>query len=1145
MKYTRAFCFCILIWHMLTVPLYAYDKNARFEKISLEDGLSQSVVQNIVQDSTGFLWFGSQDGLNRYDGYNFTTFRRNPSDSTSLSDNFITSLLVDHTGQLWVATNNGLNVSRGARNTFHHYYFDPDDPNSLPGNVVVQLTESREGDLWIRTLPNGLNQWERETGRLIRHAPGDSIQSTLNGPASQDSLGFVWVLGNLATTPTVNRSILYRIDPDDHTVRVYRYAPEETSSLPDTTINFTIVGPSGRLWVATQNRGIFSYDHATDQFVSWNPTNSDVEPLSQYPINNLYESPAGDLWLGTAGGGLYRCRLSDRTYQQFKNEPGNPNSLGHNTIVGILGDRNGVIWIATQAGGLDTYDPRTDTLVRYRNDPNDPTSIGTNQVQVLYHDKSGTIWFGTFGGGLYKFSPVAEKFKRYQADSRDPGSLSENTVWSFHEDESGHVWIGTSGGLNRFNTQKETFKTYTAQPGTPDGLSNNTVRAMETDQFGIFWVATSNGLDKFNQKTGKFTHFRNDPSDPTSLSSNNINSLFKDSRDTLWVGTIFGGLNKFQRSSGTFQRYQAQPNDPTSLSQNVVESIYEDRAGVLWVGTWGGLNKFDRTTGKFKVYLSNPNDPGSLSHNNIQCIYEDKAGNMWLGTWAGLEKFDRETETFQHHTTRDGLPNDVVYGILEDDDGHLWLSTNNGLSRFNPRTGEFRNYFVEDGLQSNEFNSGAFYRMSDGRMLFGGIQGFNIFHPDSIRDNSYIPPIVLTGFKIFEENVRFDQNRTTLDEIVISYRENFIAFEYAALDYNNPSRNQYAYKLENFDNEWHYPGNRRFVSYTNLDGGEYVFHVKGSNSDGVWNEQGIAVKLTVIPPFWKTWWFYVLEVVTAFSLIAGLFIYQQIRHRQQLEFRRKSAELNFAREVQLSMLPKKSIINDNLEIVGKIITATEVGGDYYDFIELPAFRSDSEGAEDETHRYCIAIGDATGHGAAAGLFVGMIKIASTYAIQAMKPQSQLTELVADLNVALKQTHSQRGLGMCFCISVLDIRHSVIELCSAGMPYPYHFHTETQQLRPLIMKGPPLGFLSRIQPQMARVQLSIGDILIFLSDGFEERFNDQDEMWGEEALEQSLQDICRTENRPEFIAQRLINACNDFGGDRANDDDMTIVVVKIK
>jgi signal transduction histidine kinase/streptogramin lyase len=521
------------------------------------------------------------------------------------------------------------------------------------------------------------------------------------------------------------------------------------------------------------------------------------------------------------------------------------------------------------------------------------------------------------GIGISKLDRKKEKFAHLKNDPSNANSLSDNVVWSIYEAPAScrnALWIGTyRGGLNKFDRKLSQFTHYRHDPAHPHSLSQNHIRSICAGEPGALWIGTFNeGLDHFDIATGKFTHYRHDPSDPHSLSDNRIRSLCRDKSGTLWIATFGGGLNKREKGKRGFVHYRHNSTDPNSLSDDRIYTLYEDRSGTLWIGTFGGgLNQLvqnDSSSVRFIRYQHNPADSDSLSDHPVISICEDKVGTLWIGTYGGgLFKFDRQRETFTHFAEHEGLPSDAIYGILEDDRGNLWLSSGNGLSKFNLRTKVVKHYDERDGIQSKEFSGGAYYQCQNGEMFFGGINGLNSFFPDSIKDNRHVPPIVVTAFKKFNEVVAGD-----IDEIELSYKDNFFSFEFAALDYANPAKNQYAYMLEGFDKDWGYCGTRRFASYTNLNPGNYIFRVKGSNNDGVWNENGVVVNVTIHPPFWKTWWFY--------SLSAGFLVFSAaIFHNHRVKSKIKQwLEIERVRREENERLRKQVAIDFHDELGQKL-----------------------------------------------------------------------------------------------------------------------------------------------------------------------------------------------------------------------------------
>ncbi len=828
----------ILIVLSLPINVYAAPNKLQFERLTVNQGLSQSGISCILQDTQGFMWFGTQDGLNKYDGYNFTVYKHDELDSYSLSDNWINSIYEDKFGTLWIGSDSGgLNKFERQTEEFTHYQHDPDNPNSLGANRVLSIYEDKSGSLWIGTDSGGLNKFERQTEQFTH----------------------------------------------------YTHNTHDPNSLGNNTVLSIFEDKLGIFWIGTNGGGLNKFDRETGQFSHYTYDPADSNSLSSTSVLTIYEDLSGSLWIGTNGGGLNKFDRETGQFIHYTHDPDNPNSLNHTTVSSIAEDRFGNLWLATTSWygnsygkGLDKFTPKTGQFTHYIHDPANPNSLSDNPVISVLRGNSEILWIGTSAGGINTLDQKDHKFTHYTHDPANPNSLSDNTVMSIYEDQSGMIWIGTDdGGLTKFERQTGKFTHYQHEPNNPNSLSSDNVWATYEDRNGTIWIGTfGSGLDKFDRETGQFTHYTHEANNPNSLSDNTVTSIYEDHLGTLWIGTLSGGLNKVDRETGKFTHYTSDPNNPNSLSDNNAFLIYEDQSSTLWIATWGGLNKFNRETGNFIQYKHDPNNPNSLRYDRILSMNEYPAGTLWIGTYGGgLDKFDTVSETFTHYTEKDGLPNNTIAGILADDEGNLWLSTGKGLSKFNPQTETFRNYDVSDGLQGNEFDGvKAYLKSQTGEMFFGGLNGFNAFYPEQVKDNPHIPPIVLTDFKKFNDSVKLDTAISETQEIKLSYKDNFFGFEFAALDYTNPSKNQYAYKLEGFDKDWIYSGNRRYASYTNLDGGTYPFRVKGSNNDGVWNEEGTSVKIIITPPPWKTWWAYTLYAV---ALVSAVLAYVKWKTRAQ------------------------------------------------------------------------------------------------------------------------------------------------------------------------------------------------------------------------------------------------------------------------
>lgn len=828
----------------------------QFEQYSLEQGLSQNTVYCVLQGSDGFLWLGTADGLNRYDGYQFRVFRNDPNDSASLSANRIFALCEDQNKILWVGTyGGGLNKYNRETESFTCYKNYPNDPGSISDDKILSISADKLNLIWVGTDGGGLNKFIHEEEKFI----------------------------------------------------CYRNNPEDPTSLSDDVIRSIYEDHSGSLWIGTNKSGLNRLDKEKELFIHYRHNIKDSESISDDVILSIYEDSFGDLWIGTGNGGLNKFNRSTESFVRHSYNSANQNSISANRVFAILEDQLHNLWIGTMDGGLNKYIAEYNKFIAYKSKPDNSNSMSSDGIFSLFEDRTGILWIGTYGGGVNKLDLNREKFKLLKNDSFNSNNLSSNDVFSIFEDREKIIWIGTSDGLNKLDLKNEKLVVYRNNPSDIFSLSDNEILSIFEDRSGGLWIGTyGGGLNLFDRKTNQFINFKNNPFDSNSLSNNDIFTICEDDFGSIWIGTDGGGLNKFDRRTKQFTRYLHNPNDETSLSANRIFSIHKNNEGNLWIGTdSGGLNKLDSKTGKFIHYKYKPGDPASLSNDGVLSIYQSKSGVLWIGTYGGgLNKFDVANEKFVCYRNKDGLPNDVVYGILEDDNGNLWVSTNYGLSKFNPAAETFKNYEESDGLQGNEYNQGAYFKSTTGEMFFGGPNGLNIFHPDSIKANPFPPQIVITDFQLLHKPVSIGYDsyfgRTILqksisktEQIELRYDDNIISFEFSALDFRNPKKNKYAYKLEEFDEDWTFTNsNRRIVTYTNLDPGEYTLKVKGSNNDGIWNEAGTSLRIIIHPPWWATWWAYSIYGILILLLFLVLRQYDLRRQKlkQQLELEREHAE---------------------------------------------------------------------------------------------------------------------------------------------------------------------------------------------------------------------------------------------------------------
>jgi len=884
------------------VPQFSPGQHLRFERISLEQGLSQSTVFSMLQDSQGFMWFGTEYGLNKYDGYTFTVYKHDPEEPNSLSGNWVSALLEDDSGTLWIGTSDGgLNRYDRKLDQFTHYRNDPENPSSLSDDEITAIHQDGDGVLWIGTGGGGLDRV------ALSEAEG----------SDQENERF------------------------DH----YQHDPDDPISLSSNAVSVIYEDREGMLWVGTEEGGLNAFERENERWWHYATDPSDPHSLSHNQITAISEDQSGALWVGTGGGGLSRLDLSkaegfdpeNERFNLYQHDPDDPESLSSDDIEAIYLDREGVLWIGTYSGGLNRFEPEKETFAHYQNTPSDPKSLSSNTVLSIFQDLEGVLWFGTIGGGVNKLEAGWKNFALYQNDPDNPKSLGDNMVRAFYEDREGNLWIGTMfGGVDRFDRETGNWRHYRNDPDGPGSLSNNFVSAIYRDSSDTLWIGTASGLDRYDPETEAFTRYQADTADTPGSLSNNVRTIYEGQEGDFWIGTK-GGLYRFNRQEESWDHiYYYDPGDPHGPSDNWVFTFLEDRAGRIWVGTLGGgLYHFDPDMEKFRHYQSDPGDTNSLSNNVVVSIVQDREGTLWVGTGGGLDKFNPATETFTHYREKDGMLNDNVYCIVEDGGGHLWLSTNNGLSRFDPQRETFRNYDVTDGLQSNEFNSIACLMSNSEEMFFGGINGFNTFFPDKIMENPTIPPVVLTSLVHGSEQVNFSHTVDSVNEITLMWPEDSFEFEFAALSYAQPEKNQYAYYLEGFEETWNEVSTRRYGQYTHLPGGTYTLRGKGSNNDGVWNEGGALLKITVVPPFWATWWFRGIVLLVLVGVVVGGFrlrVWQLEVRGHELETQvisrtKELAALNVVASVMSRSLDLKHVLTNALDKTLEVMEI-EAGGIY-------------------------------------------------------------------------------------------------------------------------------------------------------------------------------------------------------------------------
>jgi ligand-binding sensor domain-containing protein len=822
----------VLFFALSITPALA--QRLKFDHLSVKQGLSQGNVWDIHQDKYGFIWVGTEDGLNLYDGYGFTIFRNNPADSFSISNNNIDCFAEDRYGNLWIGTQNGLNFYNRELNRFERFYHETDMPGSLSNSDIGHIYFDSKNRFWVGTVV-GLNLY-------------DSTSKTF--------------------TP-------------------FYHEPSDPKSIADNTIENIFEDSMHRLWIATGG-GLSMLNADGKSFTNYRHDPADPQSISTNKTMFVFEDKDHTLWIGTFDGGLNKFDPSTKKFTRYQNIPNNPQSLGNNYVYCVAENKEGQLWVATD-GYLNLMDKSQGTFTRYTNVQGDDEGLNSGIIAEIFFDRNNRMWIGTRFGGINVYDKEKYGFQHFKYNSFEANSLNNNNVTDFAEEQAGNFWIGTDGGsLNYYDRKTGKFTSHM------NIFTNNKVLAVAQDERGGIWVGMwAGGVNYFDPRTKKVKKYLFNANDPNSLSDNNVFDILIDNAGAVWIGTWGNGLNRYNPETDDFTRFVHDPNNENSISTSPISILMQDSFGKIWIGTeQQGLDMFDPTTNTFTHYKAGA-EKGELSGSSVFSLCEDSKKRLWVGTnGSGLNLLDRQTKKFTTYRQRDGLPNDGIMGILEDKNGNLWISTNKGVSRFDPEKKTFKNYTESDGLQSDQFNRWAYAKLSTGELLFGGTNGFNIFNPENIRENDFIPPVYITDFKLFNKSVPVGENEVLkknillTDEITLDYFQNIISFDFTALNYRQPEKNRYKYMMEGFQDDWTDAGSERKASYTNLSPGDYTFRVIASNNDNVWNETGASLKITIVPPFWKTWWFNSALALAIVSAIVGYIRYHRKKaKRQQAELK--------------------------------------------------------------------------------------------------------------------------------------------------------------------------------------------------------------------------------------------------------------------
>jgi ligand-binding sensor domain-containing protein/signal transduction histidine kinase len=871
----KRFYFFILFFHVICLfpnsisNVYAQPVNLHFKHLTPDDGLSSSSIECIIQDYKGFVWIGTYDGLNRYDGFSFSVYKNNPADSASLIDNHIISMLETKDGNLFIGTNSGLCMYNRKNDCFLNYLYDRSSPLSGKRCVVSNIAEDALGNLWLAT-DMGLIYFDRINNRIIQ----------------------------------------------------FTHDPKRAESLSCDYVNAVWIDKLNRLWVGTRE-GLNLFLSETGTFQHIFQVENEVSGIHDLFISNMTGDLLGNLWIGCKEGLFCVENYAANKIgpmKHFQHNPQDKNSLSINQVGSLFVDDKNNLWVGTENSGLNLFDRKNNSFWHYHKDDYDPMSLNNESINAIYNDKTGNMWVGTFSGGLNVTTKNRESIVHFQVLPGAPFSLSYNTVTCFLEDHNNQYWVGTDGGgLNFFDSQTNRFLCYNIDNSS---LSSNAILSMIEDSKHLIWLGTwAGGLVCFDTKTKSFKSYTTGNS---GIQDDNIFVVTEGYQDDLWLGSFEKGLIHYQIKEKRFTSFT--PENSGIINKMIVKIVKYSK-GRLLIGCPNGLQIFSPKENQFVTYLPDPKNTNSLCDQKIVDILVQNDSCVWIGTNNGLNLFNPTTGTFKRYFEQDGLPGNLINGLSSDRSDVLWVTTNKGVCRYDHKLGKFKNFTKADGLQSNEFSARSILRTKSGALLMGGTKGFNIVYPDKIVENKSIPDVLITDLKILNkriepgaENSPLVHNITETKALTLSYKQSVITFDFAVMDFTAPEKNQYAHKMKGFDDDWIYFGNKREATYTNLDPGEYVLQVKGSNNDGVWNEKGVSLKIIITPPWWKSLWFRVgMLFVVLFSLFFAYYMRIRLYREKQKELsvlvEKRTCELTSANK---ELLERQILIESQTEELVKL-----------------------------------------------------------------------------------------------------------------------------------------------------------------------------------------------------------------------------------
>jgi len=1108
------------------LPTNLFAQNKDFRRLTISDGLSHDNVYTIIQDQTGFMWLGTQNGLDKYNGYSFTSFFHDPQDSCSLVSANFGKLMEDSKGRIWLCTyRGGLSCFTPSENKIVHFSHDEIDSKSLSSNLVRDIAEDVNGGIWVATSRGGLHLFSEDEMNFTRFHHAENNDNTIADNDAitvvADKKGFVWV-------GTSNG--LSRVDINTLKINTYRYEAGNPLSLGLSSIQSLFVDSNNTLWVGTKGAGAYKFTPSDDSFL---------------PLSALAETPI---------------------------------DLDKTRIQSITQSADGRVWFGTYTKGLVSYDLKIHKLESYVNDPDDLKSLGHNKVETIFEDRAGNLWVGTRGGGVSILDLKPQKFKNQGFDVKKEKQLAGEHVSCFSRStDEDKIWIGTNSGLSFWDMKKKESENFFHDKTNSNSLPGSRIRSLLFSKDSVLWIGTyASGISRMKNDGDKieFTNFSSKTH--PNITGDQINSLIQDKNGVIWVGTNFGVSRITLDENGT-PSFEAFDDKKYKLLQKYILCLFEDSNNNMWVGTPFGLYKYLPQTESFKLFVNISSSAKDIDINNINKIFEDSQQQIWIGTGGGgLFRFEPKDGTFEKFRDN-GFKTGNVEGILEAEKDVLWISTGKGLSRLEVKERKFHHFGISDGLSETGFNVNACMKLSDEEIIFGSITGFTTLNPKKIGFNSSKPNIILTDFKVFNKSIFKDQNSfcqdrpATLDEIVLTHDDYVFSFEFAALDFTFPSENKYRYKMEGFDKDWIEFGNKRYAMFTSLPPGTYTFKAQGTNNDGLWcsEEQSLSIKVVVKPAFWQTKLFYA-GVATILLVIIGLFIKLRLsklkREKANLEkrveirtavvekqkevLRANSEEMKEQNEkIKSSIRYAKTIQNAILPFPWRFDSFAEsfiiykpkdiVSGDFYWYEHIGGYRF-------------IAAVDCSGHGVP-GAFMSMIGSRLLKEIVTEKnifdPSEILTKLDQYVKKTLKQDQTDNRDGMDVCLLRIDEKSEDginAVFCGAKRDLIYFKDEEKKIYRHKGTRRSIGGVFSRKSNQVfenVELNFSKDDIVYLATDGFIDQSNPERKRYGTHKLIPLLEEISPL--NVDQIKGSLLESLEKFQETSSQRDDITLIGLRLK